>query len=145
MVAERELDLYVLEISSFQLDGIVDFKPSIAIITNITPDHLDRYEYKFENYVASKFRIAKNQTEEDYLIYDADDEVITEWLKMNPVKSNLMPFSIKNELNQGAFLRNGKIIIKVNNETLEMMTSTLALEGKHNLKNTMAAVRLPNL
>lgn len=145
MVAERELGLYVLEISSFQLDGIVDFKPGIAIITNITPDHLDRYEYTFENYVASKFRIAKNQTEEDYLIYDSDDEVITEWLKMNPVKSNLMPFSIKNELNQGAFLRNGKIIIKVNNETLEMMTSTLALEGKHNLKNTMAAVRQPNL
>lgn len=145
MVAERELDLYVLEISSFQLDGIVDFKPSIAIITNITPDHLDRYEYKFENYVASKFRIAKNQTEEDYLIYDADDEVITEWLKMNPVKSNLMPFSIKNELNQGAFLRNGKIIIKVNNETLEMMTSTLALEGKHNLKNTMAAATAAKL
>jgi UDP-N-acetylmuramoylalanine--D-glutamate ligase len=145
MVAERELDIYVLEISSFQLDGIVDFKPGIAIITNITPDHLDRYEYKFENYVASKFRIAKNQTEEDYLIYDSDDEVITEWLKMNPVKSNLMPFSIKNELNQGAFLRNGKIIIKVNNETLEMMTSTLALEGKHNIKNTMAAATAAKL
>ncbi len=145
MVAERDQDLYVLEISSFQLDGIVDFKPCIAIITNITPDHLDRYEYKFENYVASKFRIAKNQTEEDYLIYDADDKVITEWLKMNPVKSNLMPFSIEKELIQGAFLRNGKIIIKVNNETLEMMVSTLALEGKHNLKNTMAAATAAKL
>jgi UDP-N-acetylmuramoylalanine--D-glutamate ligase len=145
MVAERELDLYVLEISSFQLDGIVDFKPSIAIITNITPDHLDRYGYKFENYVASKFRIAKNQTEEDYLIYDADDKVITEWLKMNPVKSNLMPFSIEKELIQGAFLRKGKIIIKVNNETLEMMVSTLTLEGKHNLKNTMAAATAAKL
>ncbi|MCK5441997.1 MAG: UDP-N-acetylmuramoyl-L-alanine--D-glutamate ligase [Maribacter sp.] len=145
MVAERDQGLYVLEISSFQLDGIVDFKPSIAIITNITPDHLDRYGYKFENYVASKFRIAKNQTEEDYLIYDADDKVITEWLKMNPVKSNLMPFSIEKELIQGAFLRNGKIIIKVNNETLEMMVSTMTLEGKHNLKNTMAAATAAKL
>ena len=139
MVAENDLDFYVLEISSFQLDGIVDFKPNIAIITNITPDHLDRYEYKFENYVASKFRIIENQTAEDYLIYDADDRVIEEWLANHPVKSTLMPFSIGKELNKGAYVKNDKIIIKTNNETLEMMTSTLALEGQHNLKNTMAA------
>ena len=139
MVAENDLDCYVLEISSFQLDGIVDFKPHIAIITNITPDHLDRYEYKFENYVASKFRIAENQTAEDYLIYDTDDEVIVAWLAKHPVKSILMPFSIEKKLNKGAYVKNDKIIIKTNNETLEMMTSTLALEGKHNLKNTMAA------
>lgn len=81
MVAEQDFDHYVLEISSFQLDGIVDFKPHIAVITNITPDHLDRYDYKFENYIASKFRIAINQDENDYLIYDADDEVIGDWLK----------------------------------------------------------------
>lgn len=145
MVAENDLDYYVLEISSFQLDGIVDFKPHIAIITNITPDHLDRYEYKFENYVASKFRIAKNQTEEDYLIYDADDEVIVAWLAKHPVKSILMPFSIEKELNEGAYVKDDKIIIKTNNETLEMMTSALALEGKHNLKNTMAASTVAKL
>jgi len=139
MVTEKDLEHYVLEISSFQLDGIVEFKPHIAILTNITPDHLDRYEYKFENYVASKFRIAMNQTEEDYLIYDADDEVVVEWLKKNPVKSNLMPFSLKKEGEQGAFIENDKIVIKVNNEILKMKTSALALEGKHNLKNTMAA------
>ena len=145
MVAENNFDFYVLEISSFQLDGIVDFKPNIAIITNISPDHLDRYGYKFENYVASKFRIAMNQTEEDYLIYDADDKVIMEWLEKHPVKSKLMPFSINNQLNHGAFAKNDKIIIKINNETIEMMTSTLALEGKHNLKNTMAAATVAKL
>lgn len=139
MVAEKNLDFYVLEISSFQLDGIIDFKPHIAIITNITPDHLDRYDHKFENYVASKFRIAINQGPEDYLIYDADDEVIVEWLNKHPIKPVLMPFSIHNELKQGTFLRNDKIVIKINNETIEMTTSALALEGKHNLKNTMAA------
>ncbi|MGB5500360.1 MAG: UDP-N-acetylmuramoyl-L-alanine--D-glutamate ligase [Maribacter sp.] len=139
MVAENDFDCYVLEISSFQLDGIVDFKPNIAIITNITPDHLDRYENKFENYVASKFRIVENQTVADYLIYDADDKVIVEWLADHPIKSTLMPFSIEKELNTGAYVKNNKIIIKTNNETLEMTTSTLALEGKHNLKNTMAA------
>ncbi len=139
MVAENDLDFYVLEISSFQLDGIVDFKPHIGIITNITPDHLDRYGYNFENYVASKFRIAENQTAKDYLIYDADDKVIVAWLDQHPVKSILMPFSINSELKQGAFIKNDKIIINTNNETLNMTTSTLALEGKHNLKNTMAA------
>jgi UDP-N-acetylmuramoylalanine--D-glutamate ligase len=82
----------VLEISSFQLDDIVDFKPNIAIITNITPDHLDRYDYKFENYIASKFRIAKNQTDEDYLIYDADDEVIRNWLKKIKFNQNYCLF-----------------------------------------------------
>jgi len=82
-ILEKDYENYVLEISSFQLDDIVDFKPHIAVITNITPDHLDRYDYKFENYIASKFRITQNQTKKDYLIYDADDEVINEWLKNN--------------------------------------------------------------
>ncbi|MBT8299273.1 MAG: UDP-N-acetylmuramoyl-L-alanine--D-glutamate ligase [Maribacter sp.] len=145
MVAEKDLDYYVLEISSFQLDGILDFKPNIAIITNITPDHLDRYEYKFENYIASKFRITENQTEGDYLIYDADDNVIVEWLADHPVKSILMPFSIEKQLNKGAYIKNDKIIIKTNNDTLKMMTSKVALEGKHNLKNTMAASTVAKL
>lgn len=139
MVADNEFDFYVLEISSFQLDGILEFKPHIAILTNITPDHLDRYDYKFENYIASKFRIAMNQTESDALIYDADDEVIVNWLEEHPVKSHLLPFSLEKEFEEGAYIENNEIVIKVNNNTIRMTTDNLALEGKHNLKNTMAA------
>ncbi|WP_298479232.1 UDP-N-acetylmuramoyl-L-alanine--D-glutamate ligase [uncultured Maribacter sp.] len=139
MVAENNYDYYVLEISSFQLDGIIDFKPHIAILTNITPDHLDRYDYKFENYIASKFRIAKNQGPEDFLVYDADDEVIVKWLQENPIQSKLIPFSITKKLEKGTYLEDKKIKIKTQNNTIEMNTDTLALEGKHNLKNTMAA------
>jgi len=145
MVAESDFDYYVLEISSFQLDGIVDFKPHIAILTNITPDHLDRYDYQFENYIASKFRIAKNQGKEDYLIYDSDDKVIVDWLKKNPVRSKLLPFSISRKLDEGAFIENDKIIIKIHNNTIEMGTDALALQGKHNLKNTMAATTAAKL
>ncbi|WP_209405820.1 UDP-N-acetylmuramoyl-L-alanine--D-glutamate ligase [Pseudozobellia sp. WGM2] len=145
MVAENDFDLYVLEISSFQLDGIVNFAPHIAILTNITPDHLDRYEYKFENYIASKFRIAENQTEEDYFIYDADDPVISEWMKDHPIKSKLLPFSLEKELEEGAYLKDNKIILNITNETLEMTTEALALEGKHNVKNTMAAMTAAKL
>ncbi|MBU2995070.1 UDP-N-acetylmuramoyl-L-alanine--D-glutamate ligase [Cellulophaga baltica] len=139
MVAENNFDYYVLEISSFQLDGIVDFKPHIAIITNISPDHLDRYEYKYENYIASKFRIAENQTEDDYLIYDADDKDLTDWLANHPVKSKLVPFSLEKEIEQGAYSKDNNITMRLNNDTLNMKTDSLALEGKHNLKNTMAA------
>lgn len=139
MVAEQDFDQYVLEISSFQLDGIVDFKPHVAVITNITPDHLDRYEYKFENYIASKFRIAMNQDENDYLIYDADDEVITGWLKQHPVRSKLVPFTLRGKVEEGAWLENETIKIKLEHKTLEMSTDILALEGQHNVKNTMAA------
>lgn len=145
MVAENDYGYYVLEISSFQLDGITDFKPHIVILTNITPDHLDRYEYKFENYVASKFRIAENQTEEDYFIYDADDDVIVDWLKSHPIKSKLLPFSLEKEVKEGAYLKNDKIILNLTNETLEMTTDALALEGKHNVKNTMAAMTAAKL
>ena len=139
MVAEKEFDHYVLEISSFQLDGIVDFKPHIAMITNITPDHLDRYEYKFENYIASKCRIAMNQDANDYLIYDADDEVIREALKEHPIQSKLVPFSVKQKLEEGAWLEDKTIKIKLEHKTLEMSEDILALEGQHNVKNTMAA------
>ena len=139
MVAEEDFEQYVLEISSFQLDGIVDFKPHVAVITNITPDHLDRYEYKFENYIASKFRIAMNQDENDYLIYDADDEVLVDWLKKHPVKSKLVPFTLKGKVDEGAWLENETIKIKLEHKTLEMSTDILALEGQHNVKNTMAA------
>ena len=139
MVAEKEFDHYVLEISSFQLDGVVDFKPHIAMITNITPDHLDRYEYKFENYIASKCRIAMNQDANDYLIYDADDDVIREVLKKHPIQSKLVPFSVKQKLEEGAWLEDKTIKIKLEHKTLEMSEDILALEGQHNVKNTMAA------
>jgi len=145
MVAEQTKDFYVLEISSFQLDGIKKFAPHIAIITNITPDHLDRYDYKFENYIASKFRIAMNQTEKDYLIYDADDEVVEDWLKKHPIKSKLIPFSVQKELGYGAYLKEDKIIINLDKQHLEMATDTLALEGKHNTKNAMAASTVAQL
>ena len=112
MVAQEDKEYYVLEISSFQLDGIRSFAPHIAVITNITPDHLDRYEYEFDKYIASKFRIAMNQTEKDFLIYDADDPVITDWLKRHPVKSQCIPFSIEREFETGAYLKNNEIIIK---------------------------------
>ena len=94
-VAEDDCPFYVLEISSFQLDNIVDFAPHIAMIINITPDHLDRYEYSFEKYIASKFRIAMNQTENDFLIYDADDNAIASWLEQHKVKAKCIPFSIE--------------------------------------------------
>lgn len=138
-VAEDNFDIHVLELSSFQLDGIVDFAPHIAIITNITPDHLDRYEYEFENYINSKFRITKNQTEDDYLIYDADDEVITNWLKKNKVRATLLPFSLKKDLEQGVFINNNNILVKYKTEEIIMKTKTLALKGQHNTKNAMAA------
>jgi UDP-N-acetylmuramoylalanine--D-glutamate ligase len=145
MVSEKDYDPYVLEISSFQLDGIIDFKPHIAVITNITPDHLDRYEYRFENYIASKFRIAENQDENDYLIYDADDPVLVDWLAKHPVKSRLLPFSLEKEFEFGAYLNENKIVIKTAEDTMEIMRDTVALEGKHNLKNTMAAATVANL
>ena len=144
-VFENNVENYVLEISSFQLDDIVDFKPKIAIITNITPDHLDRYDYKFENYIASKFRIAMNQTKDDYLIYDADDEVITNHLKNNPIQSTLLPFSLVKTIDNGAYLDKKNITITIDNNQIIMPTSSLVLEGKHNIKNAMAASTVAHL
>lgn len=145
MVAEKDLDTYVLEISSFQLDDIQSFKPHIAVLMNITPDHLDRYDYKFENYIESKFKITQNQTSEDFLIYDADDEVIADWLSKNDVKATLLPFSIEKELAQGTFLQEENIITKLDNSVFTMSKDTLALEGKHNTKNAMAASTVAQL
>ena len=144
-VAENNFDIHVLELSSFQLDGIVKFAPHIAIITNITPDHLDRYNYKFENYINSKFRITENQTENDFLIYDADDEVITNWLKNNNIKATLLPFSLEKELKQGVFLKDNNLHIKYKTEEIIMGITTLALKGKHNTKNAMAAAMTATL
>jgi len=136
---------YVLELSSFQLDGIDKFRPHIAIITNITPDHLDRYDYKFENYIASKFRIAMNQTSDDYLIYDADDEVIVSYVKNHPIQSTLVPFSLTKTVANGAYLEHNTILIEFNKRDIIMSTTNLALEGKHNIKNAMAASTVAHL
>ena len=144
-VLEDDFKNYVLEISSFQLDGIVDFKPNIAVLTNITPDHLDRYDYKFENYIDSKFRIALNQTKEDYLIYDADDEVINNWLSENTIQSKLLPFSLVKTIENGAYLDKENIKITIDNNQIIMPTKNLALEGKHNVKNAMAASTVAHL
>lgn len=131
--------LFVLELSSFQLDGNINYNPHIAIITNISPDHLDRYEYKYENYIASKFRITINQTEKDYLIYDADDEAINNWLKNNQTKAQLVPFSLTKKFDEGAYLEDNNIIAMINNEKITVPVAEIAIEGKHNVKNAMAA------
>ncbi len=131
--------LFVLELSSFQLDGNINYNPHIAIITNISPDHLDRYDYKYENYIASKFRITMNQTSEDYLIYDADDEAINNWLKNNQTKAQLVPFSLTKKFEKGAYLEDNNIIAMINNEKMTVPVAEIAIEGKHNVKNAMAA------
>ena len=144
-VADENYDSYVLELSSFQLDGIINYRPHIAIITNISPDHLDRYDYKYENYIAAKFRITMNQTEEDYLIYDADDEAINNWLKNNKTKAQLIPFSLTKTFNEGAYLNNTMMEVRINQDKFDIDTETISLEGKHNLKNAMAATSVAKL
>ncbi|KAK6496852.1 hypothetical protein TWF481_001836 [Arthrobotrys musiformis] len=139
-VANSSFPSYVLELSSFQLDGIVNYAPHIAVITNISPDHLDRYEYKYEKYIASKFRITMNQTEGDYLIYDADDGATANWLGSNSTKAQLIPFSVKRTLDEGAYLHNDRIIVKIDKDTLIIDTADISLRGKHNYKNSMVAV-----
>ncbi|MCX6183991.1 MAG: UDP-N-acetylmuramoyl-L-alanine--D-glutamate ligase [Flavobacterium sp.] len=144
-VAETEQDYYVLELSSFQLDGIVQYKPHIAVLTNISPDHLDRYDYNYDNYINSKFRITMNQTEQDFLIYDADDEASTAWLKNNKTNAQLIPFSISKTIEKGAYLKNNTMEVNINEEEFIMETEYIALEGKHNMKNAMAATSVAKL
>jgi UDP-N-acetylmuramoylalanine--D-glutamate ligase len=142
---ENNPEFFVLELSSFQLDGIKLFRPNIAIITNITPDHLDRYDNNFENYIESKFRIVMNQKNSDYLIYNADDPAIISFLKSNKIQSQLIPFSINKTFDFGTYYKDNKIIIKLKNKSILMPTSNLALEGKHNIKNAMAAATVAHL
>ena len=145
-VAENKHDVYVLELSSFQLDGIINYRPNIAIITNISPDHLDRYNYDYNLYIESKFRITKNQTEADYLIYDNEDEAIQNWLKNNKIKANKIPFSLTTKPEkEGAYLENNTINSTINNEQFTMPINEIALEGKHNIKNAMAATAVSQL
>lgn len=144
-VLEYDYKNYVLEVSSFQLDDIKHFKPNIAVITNITPDHLDRYNYDFEAYIASKFRITMNQTANDVLIYDADDPVIVAQLQKQPVKATLLPFSIEKEVANGAYLKDNNIIITIDSNKTIMPIQNLTIKGKHNTKNAMAASTVAHL
>ncbi|RCH54316.1 UDP-N-acetylmuramoyl-L-alanine--D-glutamate ligase [Mucilaginibacter hurinus] len=138
-VATQQFEYYVLELSSYMLDDMYAFKADIAVLLNITPDHLDRYEYKFENYAASKFRITQNQTAADYFIYCADDEEITKGMQERAVAAQTLPFSIKKKLQPGAYLENDNIVIITNQVHFTMSITELALQGKHNIYNSMAS------
>lgn len=138
-VAEEDKEYFVLEISSFQLDNCTTFKPHIAILTNITEDHLDRYDYKFENYISSKFSIAKNQTEDDFFIYCLDDEVSKKYLNQFDIKAKLIPFSYYQKLEEGGYIEDKNLIININKNKFTMPTNELGLQGIHNTYNSLAA------
>ena len=138
-IAQDPKALYVIEVSSFQLDDIHSFRPDIAIILNITEDHLDRYNYQFEYYIKSKFRIIENQTEKDCFIYCIDDEVVVKHLELLTTNTNLLPFSMKQELKKGGYIKNEQMMLKIQEERVTMSIYDFALKGKHNAYNTMAA------
>ena len=146
-VAASNTKNYVLELSSFQLDGIIDFNPHIAIMTNLSQDHLDRYNNSFENYIKSKFNIIKNQSEKDYFIYDLEDVKIVEFIKNNihKIKSNLLPFSTTKTIDSVTYLEDKNIISIINKNKIIMPTNNFPLIGTHNLKNAMAATTVANL
>ena len=143
-VCEEDVEFSVVELSSFQLEGIENFKPHIAIITSITPDHLDRYK-NFEAYVDSKFKIIKNQSYDDYLIYDSDCETINKYIKTKKIKSRLLPFSIKKKVKQGAYFLDNEINIITDKNIINMPTDNFLVKGNHNIKNAMAAATVANL
>ena len=138
-VASESFEEYVLELSSFQLDGIEKFAPHIAILTNLSPDHLDRYDNDYSKYIDSKFRIIMNQTSDDYFIYDADDKMIEKWLSENQIKSQMLPFSVSKQLKKGTYIKNNELIITIDNNPFTMPIAKLGLQGQHNIKNAMAA------
>jgi UDP-N-acetylmuramoylalanine--D-glutamate ligase len=139
-LAESDHDYFVLELSSFQLDGLVDFHPNIAVLLNITPDHLDRYNNSFEAYAQSKLSITKNLTASDAFIYNADDVIINKWLNNNKIETKKFPFSLHNiQVEEGAFVENENIHITINKQNFHMTLEQLALQGKHNAYNSMAA------
>ncbi len=138
-VAEDPKPLYVVEISSFQLDDIKTFRPDVAVLTNITEDHLDRYDYNFENYIRSKFRITENQQPGDHFIYCADDEVTMKYLNKFTKLANPLPITMKGEVQNGAFIKDGDVYIRVGHEQTTMSVYDFALKGRHNQYNTMAA------
>ena len=138
-VATEKHDIYVLELSSFQLDNVYDFKADIAIITNITPDHLDRYGYNMENYVKAKFRITRNMSSDDCFIFCSDDDITISHLNRIVVKASKFPFTQKEEVNQGAFVKGDRMIVRYKDNECDMYLQELALGGKHNIYNSMAA------
>ncbi len=138
-VAENKFDIYVIELSSFQLDGMFDFRTDIAVLLNITPDHLDRYNYNMREYTDSKFRIIQNQTKSDYFIYCADDEVIQTEIKRRKIDPVAIPFWLKKPGKMGAGITEDQIIINVNQKQFSMSILDLTLQGKHNTYNSMAA------
>ncbi len=138
-VATEQHDYYVLELSSFQLDNVYDFKADIAIITNITPDHLDRYDHKLENYVRAKFRITRNMKKDDCFIFCSDDEITIRNLDDILIKAKKLPFTQKGKVEEGAYVEDEKMIVKVGDEECDMYLKELALGGKHNVYNSMAA------
>jgi UDP-N-acetylmuramoylalanine--D-glutamate ligase len=138
-VSEKPSALYVLEISSFQLDDIKTFRPHIAVLLNITEDHLDRYDYQFSNYINSKFSIIANQTMEDYFIYCEDDEVIMQKIPLINLHTNPLPFSMKHEVKKGAYIKGDQMMLRIQEERVSMSIYDFALKGKHNQYNTMAA------
>ena len=139
LVATKDINQFVLELSSFQLDGTYNFAPHIAILTNLSPDHLDRYDNDYEKYIASKFKIVMNQKSDDYFIYDADDLMINKWISNTTIKSQLIPFSLQKELKKGAYIKNNELTITTNNNTFTMSITKLGQQGQHNIKNAMAA------
>ena len=144
-VARDARDYYVLEVSSFQLDGIWGFHPHIAVITNISPDHLDRYGDQMERYIRAKLRILENQTREDHFIYDMDDPVLSEWIRPDTMKPKVWPLTGKHALSEGGWREGDEIRIQTHNSLLKMNTDSMALEGRHNVKNTMAAATVARL
>ena len=138
-VATEQFDIYVLELSSFQLDNVYDFKADIAVITNITPDHLDRYGYNMENYVKAKFRITRNMSSDDCFIFCSDDEITINHLNKIIIQAQKLPFTQKEEVSQGAFVKDDRIVVKYKEEECDMFLQELALGGKHNVYNSMAA------
>ena len=138
-VAEENFDWYILELSSFQLDGMFDFKADIAILLNITPDHLDRYAYDMQNYVNSKFRIIQNQDENNFFIYNADDEVITSNLEKMKTNVNALPFSIRKVIENGGYADEKQLTLNINKDPFIMSIHDLALKGKHNVQNSLAS------
>ncbi len=144
-VSDEKYESYVLELSSFQLDGIEKFAPHIAVLNNLSPDHLDRYDYDYEKYIASKFRITMNQTKDDYFIYDADDVEINKWLSSHEIKAKKLPFSLRQEVKEGAYIKDKQIIISIQNTHFTMPIATLGLQGQHNVKNAMAATTVATL
>ena len=138
-VATEQHDIYVLELSSFQLDNVYDFKADIAIITNISPDHLDRYDYNMENYIKSKFRITRNMSSDDCFIFCSDDDITVSHLNQIVVKAQKLPFTQKQEVSQGAYVKEDKMIIRYKEQECDMYLQELALGGKHNIYNSMAA------